>query len=201
MKITHPVILQRLKDELGAKPTKLTTPLLAGQVQQKGDPVSGAAKEKYYRSGVGKLLYMSKHSWPEMLNCTRELSRFCSKAYEESHQGLKRAMDNAVSTEDRGLVLEPITQWNGGKDKTFRIHGMSDAAFGSCADTRRSVSGWTVFLDEAPVLLKSKMQERVALSVKEAELRAATACASLKAWDCEWRNLWCCGWTTQGQRI
>ena len=44
-------------------------------------------------------------------------------------------------------------------------------------DTRRSVSGWSTFLFDAPISMKSKMMPIVALSVTEAELYAATCCA------------------------
>jgi hypothetical protein len=33
-------------------------------------------QQKFYRRGIGSLLYLVKHSRPDLLNCTRELSKF-----------------------------------------------------------------------------------------------------------------------------
>ncbi len=43
--------------------------------------------------------------------------------------------------------------------------------------TRRSISGYSVFLEGAPFCMKSKQQNSVAISVTEAELASATMCA------------------------
>ena len=55
--------------------------------------------------------------------------------------------------------------------------GIGDSNYATCPDTRKSVSGYSVFLNEAPVTMKSGMQKTTALSVTEAELFAATQCA------------------------
>jgi len=57
------------------------------------------------------------------------------------------------------------------------IVGYSDSDYAKDSETRRSVSGYAVFLNNSPVQWKSKMQECVSLSVTEAELIAATSCA------------------------
>jgi hypothetical protein len=64
LKISQPVILQSFEDEFGVKPDfKLETPtpshgdtFIPGEL---GDQMS-AEKQKVYRSGVGKLLYLLK---------------------------------------------------------------------------------------------------------------------------------------------
>ena len=44
--------------------------------------------------------------------------------------------------------MNPDRRWNG-IDKTFKfkITGKSDSDFANCVDTRRSVSGWAVYLE------------------------------------------------------
>jgi hypothetical protein len=59
----------------------------------------------------------------------------------------------------------------------FEIKGYSDSGWAKDPDPRRSVSGWSTFLFDLPISLKSKMMPIVALSVTEAELFAATCCA------------------------
>ena len=67
-----------------------------------------------------------------------------------------KVMKYCVSTDKFGLTLKPN---NYTKD----------------CESRRSVTGYCVFVNNAPVGMKSKMQEAVTLSVTEAELVAATA--------------------------
>lgn len=52
----------------------------------------------------------------------------------------------------------------------------SDSNYATCPDTRRSVSGWTVFLGGAVVSKKSKKQQCVTTSISEAELVAVVEC-------------------------
>jgi hypothetical protein len=51
----------------------------------------------------------------------------------------------------------------------FEITGYSDSDWAKDPDTRRSVSGWSTFVFDSPILMKSKMIPIVALSVTEAE--------------------------------
>jgi hypothetical protein len=67
-------------------------------------------------------------------------------------------------------VLAPKGHWDG-KDKTFKfkIRAKSHSDYAKDAITRRSVGGHVVYLNEAPVIMTSKMQRIVAMSVTEAE--------------------------------
>ena len=55
--------------------------------------------------------------------------------------------------------------------------GFSDSDFAKEPTERKSVSGWAVFLNGAPISMRSKMQDCTTLWVTEAELVAAMACA------------------------
>jgi len=82
-----------------------------------------------------------------------------------------------VNTKDQGLTLIPTGKWKGVNDNTaFKVTGYSDSDYAKDGETRRSVTGYCVFLNDAPIAMKSKMQEAVTLSVTEAELVAATQC-------------------------
>jgi hypothetical protein len=62
------------------------------------------------------------------------------------------------------------------KATSFFVEGFSDSEYAKDLDSRKSVSGYGVFVKKAPVSVKSKMQESVTLTVTEAELVAATQC-------------------------
>jgi hypothetical protein len=72
--------------------------------------------------------------------------------------------------------LQPIGVWDGGNNFEFTINGKSDSDYAKDA-TRRSVNGWAVWLNDAPINFRSNMMPIVALSVMEAELFAAVLCA------------------------
>ena len=57
------------------------------------------------------------------------------------------------------------------------ITGISDANYATDPDNRKSVSGFSVFLNGAPISFKSVQQKVVTLSTTEAELYAITQCA------------------------
>jgi len=89
-----------------------------------------------------------------------------------------RMMKYVDDTSDRGLVLNPTRKWDGNKEHNFIICGRSDSDYAKDTQTRKSISGYRVLLEGAPVTFKSSsMQKSVALSVCEAEQTAEVLCA------------------------
>jgi hypothetical protein len=86
-------------------------------------------------------------------------------------------MQFCLATATKGLFFQPTTAWSGDKKFKFKILGRSDSDFAKQVENRRSVSGYSVFLQGCAVATKSKTQHCVTLSVCEAELVAAVECA------------------------
>ena len=77
---------------------------------------------------------------------------------------------------DHGLMLEPNTKWDGSKEFEFEVTRHSDSDFAKDPATCKSVSRWAVFLNGAPISMRSKMQDCMTLLVTEVELVVAMAC-------------------------
>ena len=91
--------------------------------------------QKLYRSGVGMLLFLVKHSQPDLSNSTRKLSKVMDEAMEEHVKELCRVMKYAIDTKNKGLKLRPEDT-----DDKWRITAYSDADFAGDKETRISVT-------------------------------------------------------------
>jgi hypothetical protein len=116
-------------------------------------------------------------SRPDILNAVRELSRFMQRANPAHVKAMYHVMTYCVATPERGLLIKPNRKWNGDPNFEFEILGMSGANYATDPTTRKSISGFLVFLEGAPISMKSGQQNVVTLSSAEAELYAATQCA------------------------
>jgi hypothetical protein len=85
-------------------------------------------------------------------------------------------MQYLMCTKDAGLLLKPTRKWDGTNNFQFKIRGRMDSDYAKDTQMRQSVSGYVVYLKEAPVMHRSATQKTVALSLCEAELNAAPLC-------------------------
>src|SRR5687767_14171305 len=172
-------MLQSFQDEFGieADGMKPRTPAVPGEVLQKGDERNRLSymDQRKYRSGVGKLLHMMRWSRPDVMNAVRETSKFMQEATGGHMAAMLRVMKYCVGTAKEGLVIKPRRDWDGSKEYQFEIVGKSDSEYAK-DDSRRSVNGWSTFLNGSPISFRSRMMPIVALSVTEAELFAAILC-------------------------
>ena len=60
-----------------------------------------------YRSGIGMLLYLVKHSCPNLSNMTRELSKANDGANPVAYKELLHVVKYVLDTEMLGLKIEP----------------------------------------------------------------------------------------------
>ena len=183
IQLTQPVLIQSFQDEfdLPAVMADVETPAPAGQILMRGpeEVQVSAAEQSVYRSGVGKLMHLMRWSKPEILNSVRELSRFFAGASVAHMKAMYQVMSYCVKTSSSGRMLKPDRKCDESelKDFKFRIKGRSDSNYASDPESRRSVTGYTVFFEGAPTATKSKMQECVTMSVTEAEYVSAADCA------------------------
>jgi hypothetical protein len=114
----------------GAPKTVVTRP-------EKGDNVLSPKDQTKYRSGVGMLLYLVKHSRPDISNAVRELTKVLDGATNAHWKSLIRTIKFVLDTRLYALKLSPFTR-NG----SLFLHGYSDSEFAGDRETRKSVFGF-----------------------------------------------------------
>ncbi|XP_065859400.1 retrovirus-related Pol polyprotein from transposon RE1 isoform X1 [Euphorbia lathyris] len=122
-----------------------------------------------YRRLVGKLLYLT-NSRPDIAFAVQRLSQFLHKPQEhhlrEAHQIL------------RYLKLHPAQGVFYPSNSQLQLKGFTDSDWGNCKITRKSVTGFAVFLGNSLISWKLKKQNTISRSSSESEYRAmaSTAC-------------------------
>jgi hypothetical protein len=120
--------------------------------------------QRQYRSGVGMLLYMVKHSRHDISNAVRELSKVMDGATDHHMTMLLRLIKFVIQTTDRGIRIKP--------QKKDEVVAFDDSDFAGDEENRRSVTGYIIYLYNVPVAWKSCQQGAITLSNSEAEYYA-----------------------------
>jgi hypothetical protein len=133
------------------------------------DPKLSAEQQTQYRSGVGMLLYLIKHSRPDLSNAVRELTKVMDGATEAHWKMMLRVIKYVIDTEYLCLKMSPENT-----NKLFEIEGFSDSDFAGDKMTRKSVYGYIIYFCGAPISWKSKASASITLSTTEAEYYACS---------------------------
>jgi hypothetical protein len=116
---------------------------------------------------VFSLLYLIKCSRPDIANTVRELSKCMDKATPAACKEMTCVMRFVSATKDYGLRIEPHSPDS--KTLSWNMVVYTDSDWAGDRETRRSVSGYVLFLLNVPLMWKSKSQQGVSLSSSEAE--------------------------------
>ena len=168
--VTQPHLIKNLEEKFSDQVKDMKkydtpgTPGFHGVREKPEEDFSAETLQSEYRTGVGMLLYLVKHSRPEIANAVRELSKVLGKASEADLKEMRRVIKYVLDTRTRGLKLEPKMEGN-----QWNLEIFSDSDFAGDKEKRLSVSGFILYLCGVPVSWKSKSQKSVALSSTEAE--------------------------------
>jgi hypothetical protein len=176
----QPHLIKKIQEKFGKKVEKLQiyktpgTPHTGFTRPIEGDPTVSPEEHKEYRSGVGMLLYFVKHSRPDIANATRELLKLMDKPTPAAIKELHRTIKYVINTSIYGLKMHSnFFDENG----LFELILFSDSDWAGDKETRKSVSGFCIFLQGCPISWKSKGQKSVSLSSSEVELMARSEAA------------------------
>ncbi len=123
------------------------------------------AEQSWYQSDIGMLLYLVKHSRPDIANavceCTKVLDGATTHVYCEMLQIIKYVLD----TKDYGLKIDPTYE----KNKPWDLVCHLDSNYARDSDTRQSVSRFILYVCSIPISWRSKVKQSFTLSSSEAE--------------------------------
>nr|CAB3463731.1 unnamed protein product [Digitaria exilis] len=137
-----------------------------------GQPVS-AADASYYRSMAGALQYLTM-TRPDIAYAVQQLCLHIHAPHDVHATMLKRVLRYIKGTPSVGVHLRATS--------SSSLTAYSDADWAGCPDTRRSTSGFCVFLGDSLVSWSSKRQPTVSRSSAEAEYRGVANAVA----ECSW---------------
>jgi hypothetical protein len=142
-----------------------------------GDSLLGDKEQGIFRSGIGTLLYLVKHSRPDIANSVRELSKVMDGATVAHFKMLLRVVKYVVDTKEKCFTFLPRFE-NGGD---YNVIAFCDSDYSGDTETRHSVTGFVIYVNQVAVAWKSKAQRNVTLSSTEAEYVAISeTCKEIK---------------------
>ena len=138
----QPSIIKSLEQKFGERAMKERLSLTPGtprftarRLENLEDKVSPEEHETY-RSGVGTLLYLTKHRRPDICNPVRELSKTMDAPAPVHLKEMYKVIRFVLSTKDYGLKFELRKDM-----KKWALKALSDSGFASDKETRISVFG------------------------------------------------------------
>ena len=103
--------------------------------------------QSMYRSGVGTLLCLTKHSRPDITNPLREISKSMDGASMAHVTEMYRVINFVLEMKTLGLRMVPIF-----KDGIWKLEALSDSNFANDKYTRYRVYGYIIYLCGIPVV-------------------------------------------------
>uniref|UniRef100_A0A2N9GJ92 Reverse transcriptase Ty1/copia-type domain-containing protein n=1 Tax=Fagus sylvatica TaxID=28930 RepID=A0A2N9GJ92_FAGSY len=140
------------------------------RLQLEGGPLVDATN---YRSIVGALQYLTL-TRPDLTHVVNLVCQFMHQPSSSHFQAVKRILRYLQGTLAYGIRIL--------SHSSLTLYGFSDADWAGCPDTRRSTTGYCIYLGANCISWASKKQATVSRSSAEAEYRAMASAAAELTW-------------------
>lgn len=155
---------------LGSKPVKTPMETNAKLSHDDSPRISDVAT---YRSLIGKLIYLTI-TRPDIAFPVQQLSQFLDCPTQDHLKAAHRLLRFIKGTTGQGLLFPANTD--------LRLRAFADSDWAGCTETKRSVTGYCVFLGDSLISWKAKKQTTVSRSSAEAEYRALASLVCEVQW-------------------
>jgi hypothetical protein len=135
---------------------------------------------KNYKSFIGILLYIAITARPDISPAVSVVARFAQNPGNKHWDAVLRILRYLQGT--RTMVLQLSGSSFKGDITDLTTLAYADADWGKDLDTRRSRSGYAIYLLNSLIIWSSKLQASTALSSTEAEYIALATCARITIW-------------------
>ncbi|KAK6115540.1 hypothetical protein DH2020_007809 [Rehmannia glutinosa] len=155
---------------LGCKPCSTPMDPKSDLSTTSGDPLPDPS---VYRRLVGRLLYLTI-TRPDLSYSIQTLSQFMSNPTSTHLTAAHRVLRYIKSTPGKGLFYSA--------NSPLQLIGFCDADWARCKETRRSISGFAIFLGDSLISWKAKKQPTISRSSTETEYRVVASISCEVQW-------------------
>ena len=138
-----------------------------------------------YRRLIDRLIYLTL-SRPDITFAVHKLSQFMSQPREPHLKAVHHLLRYLKNKPGQGLLFSSSDSLSSTAfseaSPGLQLKAFSDSDWGSCPDSRKSVTGFCIFIGNSLVSWKAKKQATVSRSSAEAEYRALASTASELVW-------------------
>jgi hypothetical protein len=177
--LVQTVLTQSYEDEFNLGNKCYNMPAQPGMVLMRpgqGKEVLNSEDQTTLRSSMQKLMYQMQYSRPSIAQAVCDLVQYMTCGNSKKLEAMMRCMRFVLCLKNAGILLKPSRKWDGSNKHQFCIRGKLDSDYAKDTQTRQSVSGCVVYLEDAPTMHRSATQKTVALLSCKAELNASVLC-------------------------